>query len=316
MNPESDQPTTSRNGFTVIELMVVIAVAAILASVLLPALAGSRTQSALAVCLENQRQFARAWTMFGADHIDYMPSASTANATNENLFAWRITPGNLPSGPVTVPSGQTAAQFYDRFGFQRGALYPYINNANIIHCPADLRGLQTSGSGAPVWCSYSMVDNMNGAVAPSPPTLDYRVHKTIDVRHPSDRIVMNEESGARTDTRPAPNGSTVFELLGTFVPFKLGTGSGGDAPDPNANPKFSVMASGGTTGWFDSPAAFNNNGATFSFCDGHAEFHRWQDAATLQLAAKPTTLFPALSFSSATNDLTWLYSHIATPLWP
>lgn len=294
-----------RMAFTLIELVVTIAVIAVLACALLPVLANSRTQSSLAVCLANQQQFARAWTMFGGEHSDYMPSAATDNSTNDNQFSWRIDPHFLSTAPL-APAGQSPTQFYDRYGFQKGAFYPYLKNADVIHCPADDSYLNASK-----WCSYSMVDNMNGSTASG---IDYRVHKTTEVKHPAERMVINEE-GDNLRTASGPNGSTVYELLGTWEPYKPGGSS--DAPNPSATPNFSTMKNGGTTGWYDVPAALHDSGATFSFCDGHAEFHQWQNTNSVILALHPSVNgLLNQHFSAAPTDLTWVYSHIATPVWP
>jgi prepilin-type N-terminal cleavage/methylation domain-containing protein len=56
-----------RQGFTLVELLVVIAVFALLAAILLPALAGARAQADLTVCKNNLRQFGLAINAYVGD---------------------------------------------------------------------------------------------------------------------------------------------------------------------------------------------------------------------------------------------------------
>jgi prepilin-type processing-associated H-X9-DG protein len=36
--------------------------------------------------------------------------------------------------------------------------------------------------------------------------------------------------------------------------------------------------------WFDPPPISHNDGTTFSFADGHSEYHKWQDQRTVDFA--------------------------------
>ena len=306
-------PTPARAGFTLIELLVVIAIIAILAAMLLPALAAAKRRALLANCLSNQKEFALAWTMFGSDHADSIPSAGQTDNTSDSLYSWRIDPTYLPTFPAVQP-GQSAQVVYDDYGFGQGALGQYTKNSDIIHCPADTRW---SLGVVPAWCSYSVVDNNNGSAPASP---DFRVHFIYQVKHPTDRIVVNEECDPRNETA---NGTTIWENLGTWEPYNGGAG----AASPTSG--FSSMETGssGSVGWWDCPAAYHLTSSTFSFYDGHSESHKWVNANTLTLAAygynvqNPSPSKATLAQSQGTwnnckDDLYWLYSHIATPYWP
>jgi prepilin-type N-terminal cleavage/methylation domain-containing protein/prepilin-type processing-associated H-X9-DG protein len=63
----SPQPKTA---FSLIELLVVIAVIAILAGLLLPALAGAKSQAQKIHCLSNLRQLHLAWQLYADERED------------------------------------------------------------------------------------------------------------------------------------------------------------------------------------------------------------------------------------------------------
>ena len=62
-----------RCGFTLTELLVVLATLAILGAVLLPALAATQPRSKAYQCLNNMRQLALAWTQYAGEHNEYLP---------------------------------------------------------------------------------------------------------------------------------------------------------------------------------------------------------------------------------------------------
>jgi len=309
-NKRKSVETPNPPGFTLIELLVVIAIIAILAALILPALNAAKRRAALAVCLSNQRQFALAWTQFADDHNNYIVSALQLNDTDDSLWSWRVQPNDLPNVP-TVPANELPVQCLDDYGFTLGGLFPYCKGPDIIHCPADTRyslGLY------PAWCSYSMNDNMNGGAAASP---DYRIHFSYQIKHPSERIVIEEEN----DPRPFGVGSyqNIYENDNTWWPYQTSNPAGGVAPVP---PQFQTFQGGSTAGWYDAPAAYHLTGGTFSFCDGHAEEHKWIDPITLYCAnySDPNTKVNVVkaqgTWANCKDDLYWVYSHIATPLWP
>ncbi len=57
-----------KRGFTLIKLLVVVAILGILASFLLPALAKSKARGQSIHCLSNTRQLSLAWFMYADDH--------------------------------------------------------------------------------------------------------------------------------------------------------------------------------------------------------------------------------------------------------
>ena len=65
-----------RNGFTLLELLVVVAIIAILASILLPSLARARNMARQVACMSNLRQIANATMFYSQEHNEFLPRAS------------------------------------------------------------------------------------------------------------------------------------------------------------------------------------------------------------------------------------------------
>lgn len=61
------------SGFTLVELLVVLALIAVLASLLLPALGRARGAAGKSACASNQRQAGLAWRLYLDDHGDRFP---------------------------------------------------------------------------------------------------------------------------------------------------------------------------------------------------------------------------------------------------
>jgi prepilin-type N-terminal cleavage/methylation domain-containing protein len=80
---------TVRPGFSLLELLLTIAIIALLAGLLLPTLSGAREAARAASCLSNQRQLVLAWTGYANDHRDAaMPLASLVRAqTSPDAFS-------------------------------------------------------------------------------------------------------------------------------------------------------------------------------------------------------------------------------------
>jgi len=285
-----------RSGFTLIELLVVIAIIAILAAMLLPALARAKQRSMTAACLSNVKQLALGWIMYADDNNDLLVNLSTytgsgggsALSTSPNGAPWRTDLyNNQQNNPV--PNKATEAGWIAAIeqGYKQptttieGPLWRYAPNAGIIHCPADrheqLAFTPTTG-GPFCYDSFSGSVNLNGEGHAG-----NNIFKRSGLLHPVDRFIWTESS----DSRGENVGSWQMNIAGTQA-----TGFAGSTfADAN-----------------DAPATFHITSATYNFCDGHAESHRWLNGQTIAFG---NALTGTGTVPPANVDSEWIAQHYA-----
>ena len=112
----------TKRGFTLVELLTVIAILAALAALLFPVLSRARASARSASCLSNLRQIGLAMRMYCTDH--------------DGSFPFAIDPGDRYTDNAwgTVPEFQALVSFLPMF---QDVLQPYIRSRELFHCPAD-----------------------------------------------------------------------------------------------------------------------------------------------------------------------------------
>jgi len=297
-----------RNAFTFMELLILIATIGILATVVLPSLAGPKTESKSFQCINNLKQLATAWIMYSDESNDRLVDLSTYEVSKGYApvisgapegVPWRtsisaMSPPPLPAG--TLASSSTAQKFFIEWGFERpapnvaGPLYAFAPNVDIVHCPADWRAnlpvkIQPY-SGPFAWDSYSGSAYLNGEQG--------GFTKRSHVLHPAGRFIWAEGGDLRGENLGSWTMNNVGQISNGFASAQFG----------------------------DSPAAFHVAAANFNFCDGHVENHKWQDHTTIAFANdtsfdKDSGGFAKITAQHAGNvDAIWVGSHYAGPKNP
>jgi hypothetical protein len=123
-----------------IEILVVIAIIAILAALLLPALSFSKAKARRASCLNNLKQLALGVQLYIADNDGRLPGNAPEGAPFYIAGPW-VT-GNMKV--VDDSTNQTL--------IRQSKLFPYVNAVSSYRCPAD----PSRTGGVPRVRSYSM----------------------------------------------------------------------------------------------------------------------------------------------------------------
>ena len=228
-----------RRAFTLIELLVVIAIIAILAAMLLPALARAKAKGQSTVCLSNLKQLQTAWLMYLPDNNDFLPPNISRKVGFNQV--------NI-TGSWTLGNAQVDATVSN---IQAGVLYQYAGGPGVYLCPADTSKVRNQ-PGLQRTRTYSIQNWLNNDIV-SGTVQDTIYGSPFDLLKYS-RIV-----------NPGPSDAVVFvdehELSIDDGVFAIG--------DPYAFPGVPPF-------WGGYPTYRHNNGANFSFADGHVEYHRWR----------------------------------------
>jgi len=141
----------AKGAFTLVELLVTVAVIAILAALLLPALSQAKGRAVSFACLNNLKQQQVSWHVYAGDNDDAVaPNNSFYSLSGPGSTAPPVLTGTGPSWcPGVAPLDTTTANI------QQGLLFPYTRAVALYHCPAD-KSTVTDHPEVPRTRSYSM----------------------------------------------------------------------------------------------------------------------------------------------------------------
>jgi prepilin-type N-terminal cleavage/methylation domain-containing protein/prepilin-type processing-associated H-X9-DG protein len=272
--------TMRKHAFTLVELLVVIAVLALLAATLLPALAKTSPNTKALQCMNNHRQLVNAWRMYADDNHDLIVYASDNPGGNLllNTYAW--------TGAHMDFNGNNRANWDPTADMIIRPLWQYGGKTTaIFKCPSDISYVVIGSGFKPRIRSVSMnlfLGGFAGSDGGTPDLYGYRILiKTTDL------------------TSPGPSKTFVFldQRADSINWGGFLTQMQGYSPNQPTSYEFS-----------DVPGLYHNLGCTFSFADGRVEIKRWQDSRTT-----PPSAGSSVVASPNNPDIAWLQDHATRP---
>jgi prepilin-type N-terminal cleavage/methylation domain-containing protein/prepilin-type processing-associated H-X9-DG protein len=271
------QENKARAAFTLIELMVVVAIIGILAALLLPALERSKSRAQAIACMNNQRQLVLAWILYSSDNNGNLaynlgtsiwgnsvaPSPTAPNWVN-NVMDWGLSPDNTNQTFINT----------SLLGFNCSY------TPSIFHCPSDYAVSDVQKNAG--WRNRVRSVSMNAMVG-NPGNLlvgGQNINNT------------NYEQFLKDSDIKDP--STIFVFLD-------------EHPDSINDGYFIAVPN--TTEWIDLPGSYHNGGGSFSFADGHTEIHRWKCASTVCPPVQGGANLPIWLHQNDLTDYNWVVSH-------
>ena len=228
-------------GFTLIDLLVVIAIIAILAALLMPALARSKAKAQSISCLNDLKQLTIAAYAYATDNHDGI----TPNGVQDSSQSWVTTTGG--AGVSDYPDATNVVLI------NSCALFPYNKSQGIYHCPAD--NVLVSGHTQSRVRSYSlsgmMGDNLGTALDVHPGITENRRFGDILSPDPTAALFFIDEQGAG-------------------LPAMTSIDDG----------YFAVDSASQGPGWRNIPSSRHGHAGQWSFADGHAQLTKWLMATT------------------------------------
>ncbi|HEY3760930.1 MAG TPA: type II secretion system protein [Verrucomicrobiae bacterium] len=238
-------------GFTLVELLVVIAVIGILAALLLPVLSRAKERAQGISCMNNCKQLAVGWVTYTGDNHDKL-MLNGSHKIGKGRF-W-IGKGDLTWGPE--PDNTNVSLLVDS---QVAAMADYIKTPQVYKCPQD--HYQSADNPGPRTRSVSM----NGALCNKPHFINGTGREYFTATSLSD---LN-----------TPGPANVFVFLDEHADS---IDDGAFMVDPGYPP--------GQEQWRNLPASYHNGAGSFSFADGHSELHQWLETSGANTTLYPVRM--------------------------
>ena len=242
------------SGFTVVELVILTALAFFLSLLLLPSLARTKPNGTAAQCLNNLRQFNAAWLMYSADNQDRVPNNY---GVSETISA--IQTGTLGNWANNVMTWSASSSIYDQSntnGNWVGSVGRYLTDPpRVYKCPADT------------------------FLSPQQVASGYRARlRSISMNSLFGRYSTGNDSTAQGLNEFLPQ--YLQYLKPTSAPKPAKTWLVLDEHPDSINDGYFLNSPTATT-WGDVPASYHNGACGFAFADGHSELKRWQSRTSI-----------------------------------
>lgn len=183
-NVNSVKTSRRNNGFTLVEMLVVIAIIGILAALLLPVLSQGKARALRMACVSDLRESGVAYHIFNNDHNGKFP---TQTSTNEGGALEFVNAGR-----------QIQGQFYFSYKFVT-PLAGSISSPSLFACPADLE--------RPAATNFDQFNDTN---------LSYMVGIVPDADDPRTVLLADRGLPDRLLTNTAPPNATLRHIPAVF----------------------------------------------------------------------------------------------------
>lgn len=189
------------------------------------------------------------------------------NLVNGDTGEYSIHPNQDPWVLKDWEAGMTEREKIN--AIKRGALWPYTKELRLYKCPT-VNKIVRGSTQEEILRTYSVSDSMNcrGWTDRSDMPGSVMLKKRIKIPNPAYRIVFVDDGG----TNPSALGGWTVHVI--------------------------------TEEWWDPPPVRHGDGTTFSFADGHSDYHKWKDPRTIEVGKR----VPPTAFSGAqpgNEDLHW-----------
>jgi prepilin-type N-terminal cleavage/methylation domain-containing protein/prepilin-type processing-associated H-X9-DG protein len=169
-------------GFTLLELLTVIAIIGILAAILIPVVGSVRKSARNATCLSNLRQLGVAFYLYVGDNRGSIPQFSITSNPNMPTYRWGCYGGGY--GSVTKPLNAYVGRTHQNNN---------IENPDVFTCPGDLALGGIDGS-SPIYGWSGTTYGSSYVVSQTIYTPGYGVSsfRMTDVKSPSKLVLMGD----------------------------------------------------------------------------------------------------------------------------
>ena len=228
--------------------------------------AGGRERSKREVCLANLRMLTAAWKAYADDNAGKIVCGDA-----EEYGDWETSTGAYASNGNHYKEKPWVLQDWGTPLLPINERKQKIMDGALFRFVKDVKAYKCPRALADETRSFSVIDGMNVIVIPA--TVTGRpailIKNRQQIKKTYERMIFVDDGGVEGKT-----------MGGWTVTFE--------------NPPR----------WWDPPSARHGDGTTFSFADGHAEYHKWLEPSTLQCAKDITTASCAVP-TTQMRDLKW-----------